>query len=81
MLIFGKRFFLSGLAILLSLDSVGRALPAINNLKKRWAVPTLRKKREKAGDTGFQPVGLHWPDAGATIQKAPPGPPPWGAWL
>jgi hypothetical protein len=48
MLIFGKRFFLSGLAILLILDFVGRALPASHNLKKRWAVPTLRQKREKA---------------------------------
>jgi hypothetical protein len=66
MLIFDKRFFLSGLAILLSLDSVGRALPAINNLKKRWAVPTLRKKRKKLVAqasslwpfTGWRPVPL-----------------------
>jgi hypothetical protein len=35
MLILGKRFFLSGLAILFSLDFVGRALPAGNNLKRR----------------------------------------------
>ena len=31
--------------------------------------------------TGFQPVALHRPEAGATDQEAPPGPPPWGAWL
>ena len=72
MLTFGKRFFLSGLAILQSLDFVGLALPAINNLKSRWAVPTLRKKREKAGGTGFPACACYLctgRDAGATVVK------------
>jgi hypothetical protein len=46
MLIFGKRFFPSGLAILQSLDFVGRALPAINNLKSSSA-------RDYAGGKGL----------------------------
>ena len=73
MLTFGKRFFLSGLAILQSLDFVGLALPAINNLKSRWAVPTLSTEEKKKGRWHrLSSLWLHRPEAGATIGCAPP---------
>jgi hypothetical protein len=46
MVTFGKGFFLSGLTILPSLDVVGRALPAVNNLKSSSA-------RDYAGGRGL----------------------------
>ena len=55
MLIFGKRFFRSGLAIPLSSDFVGR----VNTH------PTFHS------GTGFQPVAFHRPEAGATNREPP----------